>query len=357
MIHYYILPHTLKFLRPARTSRGVYTDRKVWYVILSSQPIAEENLQDLLYNTNCWGGNKIGIGEIAPLYDLSCEYDANFEEKIKESCAKCISPEGINVECIREYPSICFGLETAWLSFCSQDGITLFDTSFSQGIQPLRINGLIWMGNIDFMRQQMTDKINAGFKCIKLKIGAQDFNEEYNLLQEIRKQTSKDDIEIRVDANGAYDETQAMFVLNELHKIDIHSIEQPIKQGQALCMSELCKESPVSIALDEELIGINLPAEKMNLLKQIQPQFIVIKPTLHGGISGSLEWIQIARKLGIKYWLTSALESNVGLNAIAQLTATFNDTERWQGLGTGAIFEENIYIPKLELRGECLWFQ
>lgn len=210
------------------------------------------------------------------------------------------------------------------------------------------------MGDFDQMLARIEKKMEAGFRCIKLKIGAIHFEEEQALLRHIRSHYSSKEIELRVDANGAFSPTDAMEKLKRLSELDLHSIEQPIRAGQWEEMARLTSESPLPIALDEELIGYNTWEEKQRLLSAIRPQYIIIKPSLHGGIAGGEEWIAEAEKLNIGWWITSALESNIGLNAIAQWCATFQNPLP-QGLGTGLLFTDNVEMP-LEIRKDCLWF-
>lgn len=336
MIKSEIIPYELHFKQPAGTSRGIYTTRKVWYIRLTDE------------NTG-----RSGIGECAPLPDLSCDNTPAYLSILKKHCLNLEKTEEIDYESLRPYPSMLFGLETA-MRHMERGSISLWDTPFSRGEEGITINGLIWMGNFEEMYARLEEKMKAGFKCIKLKIGAIDFNKELLLLSHIRKHFSAQDIEIRVDANGAFNPYDAMDKLNALNQFEIHSIEQPIKQGQWNAMKELCASTPLPIALDEELIGVNSIKDKIKLLDTIRPQYIILKPSLHGGIHGSEEWIRLAKERGIGYWITSALESNIGLNAIAQWTAT-QEHILPQGLGTGQLFTDNIESP-LYIKGERLWF-
>lgn len=331
-----IIPKTLHFKRPAGTSRGAYTTRDAWYILLTDEK-----------------QGKIGIGECAPLPKLSCDDIPDYANILKEACKLLEKTGEIDYNKYKNYPSIIFGMETALLHL-KANGLQLWDTPFSRGEEGIPINGLIWMGSFDYMREQIEDKLALGFKCVKLKIGAIDFDNELALLTAIRKHYGADKIQLRVDANGAFTPRDAIYKLNELSKYDIHSIEQPIRQGQWNEMATLCQQSPIPIALDEELIGVNDIDEKQNLLKTIQPQYIILKPTLHGGIKGGEEWITLAKELGIGYWITSALESNIGLNAIAQWCATL-DSKMYQGLGTGLLFTDNVDAP-LNIKGDNLWF-
>ena len=322
-----VVPRCLTFKRPAGTSRGVYTTRKLWEV-----RIRKEDEPSV-----------IGIGECAPLPDLSCDYGVDYEITLSKACLDLEQKGYVDTESLRHYPSILFGLETAMRHY-EQGGWRHYDTPFSQGQAGIPINGLIWMGSYEEMLEQVTDKIESGFRCIKLKIGAIDFDKELEILRIIRKQFSSDEIELRVDANGAFSPNEAMRKLNCLTKLDLHSIEQPIRAGQWEDMALLAASSPVPIALDEELIGYNTPEKKKELLSFINPQYIILKPSLHGGLYGCSEWIKEAQDRQIGWWITSALESNVGLNAIAQWCATF-DNPLPQGLGTGGLFTNNIDMP------------
>lgn len=333
---YRIEERLLHFKQPAGTSRGVYTTRKIWLVHLSD-------------------GQRTGVGECAPLPDLSCdalpddEYASILNKFCEDFCkALSISPN------LRDYPSMLFGLETALLNL--QNGDRLFDTAFSRGEVGIPINGLVWMGNHEEMLQRLEEKLAKGFRCVKLKIGAIDFDQELDLIKRIRDRFSFHEVELRVDANGAFPYDEALYKLELLSQYNIHSIEQPIRQGQWAFMADLCRESPLPIALDEELIGVNDPEMKRHMLNIIKPRFIILKPSLHGGMSGCREWIDIARDMGIGSWITSALESNIGLNAIAQFASSVygDHITMPQGLGTGKLFTDNIPMP-LEILNDQLW--
>lgn len=332
-----IIPYTLRFKQPAGTSRGVYHEHRIWYVLL-------RDVED---------PSHVGIGECAPLPDLSCDYSDRYAETLSDYCRLTEQEQQINTELLREHSSILFGLETAMLHY-RQRSWQLWDTPFSRGETGITINGLIWMGDFREMMQQIEAKLEKGFGCIKLKIGAIDFEKELALLRFIRSHYSAREVELRVDANGAFAPEEALEKLHRLAELKIHSIEQPIRAGQWDEMSRLCGSSPLSIALDEELIGIHNFTEKRALLDAIRPQYIILKPSLHGGISGCNEWIALANELEIGWWVTSALESNIGLNSIAQWCATL-DTPVPQGLGTGSLYYNNLPLP-LEIRGDCLWF-
>ena len=337
MYNIQITPRLLHFKQPAGTSRGVYNTRKVWYLEMSSM----EN------------PSIKGIGECAPLPNLSCDDVPQYEEVLQQACSRVAREGNIPTESLRNYPSILFGLETA-LRHYETGSLALWDTPFSRGEAGIPINGLIWMGNFEEMYRQIEAKMEAGYRCIKLKIGAIDFDAELTLLKHIRSRFSVKDIELRVDANGAFSPAEAMHKLDALSKLDLHSIEQPIRAGQWEEMARLTARTPLPIALDEELIGHNIPEIKKELLSAIRPQYIILKPSLHGGICGSNEWIAEAEKQNIGWWVTSALESNIGLNAIAQWCATLHNALP-QGLGTGQLFTDNIDLP-LEIRKDCLWF-
>lgn len=327
------------FKQPVGTSRGVYTTRTSWLLTITSpdQP-----------------GRK-GVGECAPLPDLSCDAIPEYEKILSALCDAFEQEGKINYDRMRPYPSMLFGLETALLSFESGSNV-IFDTPFARGEEGITINGLVWMGNYEQMLARMEEKLNAGFKCIKLKIGAIDFDRELDLVKKIRERFSHKEVELRVDANGGFSFDEALYKLELLAQYAIHSIEQPIKAKQWGNMAELCRESPLPIALDEELIGVNMKSMKEHMLNIIKPAYIVIKPSLHGGISGTREWIEIADGMGIGSWITSALESNVGLNAVAQLAADAYQGRKPmpQGLGTGQLFTDNIPMG-LDIRGEKLY--
>lgn len=321
---------TFAFKFKARTSRGAMPDKQSWFI-----KIWEENDPSVF-----------GIGECGPLPGLSIDPLDKMDEALKTVCNKIESLEiaAIQVSDLvpKGFPSIAFGLEMALLDLQSGGKRMLFDNSFVRG-ESLPINGLIWMGGMDFMLSQINQKIAQGFQCIKLKVGGLDFERECDLLDYIRNKYYDKDITIRLDANGAFKPDEALKKLEILTKYRIHSIEQPIKQGLPE-MEMICKESPIPIALDEELIGIYDREEKEALLKRIQPHYIILKPTLHGGFKGCEEWIALATSMNIGWWITSALESNIGLNAICQFTANYKVTLP-QGLGTGALYENNFSSP------------
>lgn len=333
-----IIPRLLHFKQPAGTSRGIYTTRKVWYLHFTSSDFPD----------------RVGVGECAPLPALSCDDLPDYEEILTSFCRQTEEKGGEpDIAALRNYPSILFGLETALRHFTT-DSWALWDTAFSRGEAGIPINGLIWMGDFKKMLTQIETKMEAGFRCIKLKIGAINFDEELALLRYIRAHFSSKEIELRVDANGAFSPLDAMDKLKRLSELDLHSIEQPIRAGQWEEMARLASDTPLPIALDEELIGCNTLEGKRKLLATIQPQYIILKPSLHGGMSGGDEWIAEADKRQIGWWITSALESNIGLNAVAQWCATYQNPLP-QGLGTGLLFTDNVEMP-LEIRKDCLWF-
>ena len=331
-----IIKKQLHFKQPAGTSRGVYTTRDVWYILLTDT-----------------GSCHYGVGECAPLPALSCDDIPSYDEVLATACKNLEKNGEIDREALLPYPSILFGMETALLHFRARS-LQFWHTPFSKGKEGIPINGLIWMGNFDEMYRRIEEKMKAGFRCIKVKIGAIEFKRELELLAHIRHHFSAADIELRVDANGAFSPEDALRKLTQLNEFQLHSIEQPVRAGQWEVMKELCATSPFPIALDEELIGVNETEQKIQLLDTIRPQYIILKPSLHGGIQGSKEWITLAQERGIGYWVTSALESNIGLNAIAQWCATLQP-EMPQGLGTGMLFTDNIDYP-LHIEGDCLWF-
>lgn len=331
-----IIPRRLHFKQPAGTSRGIYTTRQVWYVLATDEKTGQ-----------------YGVGECAPLPQLSCDDLPDYEKILSDFCLKTAQNGQLDYEALRPYPSMLFGLETA-LRHLQKGTLQLWDTPFAQGKQGIPINGLIWMGSFDEMYQRIQEKMKAGFRCIKVKIGAIDFDKELELLRFIRQHFSPEEIELRVDANGAFTPETAPQRLEQLSQFHLHSIEQPIRAGQWKEMAKLCASTPLPIALDEELIGINTTEEKIELLETIHPQYIILKPSLHGGLHGSEEWIRLAAERKIPSWVTSALESNIGLNAIAQWCATLNP-QMPQGLGTGLLFTDNIDFP-LHIKNDCLWF-
>lgn len=333
-----IEPYTLQFKSPAGTSRGVYKTHKVWFVRLYSADNQEH----------------FGIGECAPLPQLSCDDLPDYEEILQKACLDFEVSGKIDYEALRPYSSILFGLETALKHF-ERESYAFWDTPFSRGEKGIPINGLIWMGEFKRMAEQIEEKIGLGFKCLKLKIGAINFEEELDLLRHIRRRFSPETLTLRVDANGAFTPEDALQKLTRLSKLGLHSIEQPIRAGQLEEMAHLTSITPLPIALDEELIGCNSYTEKYALLKRVKPQYIVLKPSLHGGWKGCNEWIEIANDLHIGWWVTSALESNIGLNAIAQWCANLNNPLH-QGLGTGMLYTNNIEMP-LYMEGEQLWYK
>ena len=366
-----ISERTLHFKQPVGTSRGVYTTRHSYYLTLTLDELPGVE----------------GVGECATLPDLSCDAKPEYEMTLRQVCQMVEQMGRIPYDMIRAYPSITFGLETAFASFfdaakkfleivpaegasssemLKQKGVSvpagmenlteLFDSPFGRGEEGITINGLVWMGTYEEMLARLEEKLQAGFHCVKLKIGAIDFFKELDLIKRIRDVYTKEQVELRVDANGGFLPENAMSQLEALAKYDIHSIEQPIKQHQWPKMAQLCRETPLPIALDEELIGVNVRSMKQALLDTVRPQYIILKPSLHGGIYGCNEWIELANQRGIGSWITSALESNIGLNAIAHYAAKVygSNVKMPQGLGTGQLFTDNIPMP-LEIRGDKLF--
>lgn len=343
---------TFTFEFDARTSRGLMREKHSWYIKIWDDPKV----------------GRFGVGECGPLPGLSIEDLATLEEKISQVVDQInqgkLKMEGIDAsslqklhlfltnffggELIRKYPSIVFSLETAFLDLLNGGDRIIFRNEFIKG-SPLPINGLIWMGGLDFMLQQVEIKIRDGYRCVKLKVGGLDFEKECDILQYIRRKYFRDDIVIRLDANGAFKPDEAMYKLQELSKFKVHSIEQPLKVGQK-DLADLCKNSLIPIALDEELIGLDSKEGKESLLDRIKPQYIILKPTLHGGLYGCQEWIALAEARKIGWWITSALESNIGLNAISQFTANY-DIKIPQGLGTGSIYANNFPSPLVAEKG------
>jgi o-succinylbenzoate synthase len=317
--------YILNFKSPTGTSRGIMSEKETWFIILEDQ-------------------GKLGIGECGLLRGLSIDDRPDYEEKLQWVCQNIHLGQEQLWDALIAFPSIQFGIEMAFLSLQSKTPFELFPSAFTRGNKDIRINGLVWMGNEAFMKTQIEEKLNQGFTCIKLKIGAIDFEKELELLRYIRQHFDANTIEIRVDANGAFNSQEALEKLNQLAVFELHSIEQPIPRNNCDFMADLCKKTPIPIALDEELIGVFEASEKAALLKKIQPQYIILKPSLVGGYKGTLEWISIANSLNIDWWITSALESNIGLNAITQFTFTLQNPLP-QGLGTGGLYTNNFDCP------------
>ncbi len=327
--------YILEFKKPSGTSRGVMTEKETWFIVLKSK-------------------TKYGVGECGILRGLSCDDRPDYETKLQWVCANIHLGKDRLWEELMEFPSIQFGVEMAFRSIESDNPFELFPSNFTQGNSSININGLIWMGSEPEMKSQIEEKIEAGFSCVKLKIGAIDFEKELGLLQYIRMCFDEKTIEIRVDANGAFSSDSALYKLNQLAGYKLHSIEQPIAKNQTDMMAVLCKSTPIPIALDEELIGVFGIEAKEELIQKIQPQFLILKPSFVGGFRGTLEWIALADTYKIGWWITSALESNIGLNAIAQFTYTLNN-DKPQGLGTGSLYTNNFESP-LEVHQGQLWY-
>ena len=317
--------YILQFKTPSGTSRGILETKETWFLYLSKE-------------------DKFGVGECGLFRGLSIDYRPDYEDKLKLVCNNIELGLDILLAKTIHFPSIQIGLEQAFLSLQSTSPYKLFVYNFTESNKAIDINGLIWMGDREFMNDQIKEKIAQGFRCLKMKIGAIDFATEVQLLASIRKEFSINDIELRVDANGAFKPSEALEKLKILSNYDLHSIEQPIRQGHYQEMALLCEETPLPIALDEELIGVFDVTKRTKILQIIKPQYIILKPSLVGGFKESLEWIELAKKSGIGWWVTSALESNIGLNAIAQWTATLKSSMP-QGLGTGGLFTNNFDSP------------
>ncbi|PWA04210.1 o-succinylbenzoate synthase [Flavobacterium psychrotolerans] len=328
--------YILNFKRPSGTSRGVMTEKETWFIIL------EEN-------------GKRGVGECGILRGLSIDDRPDYEEKLQWTCENIHLGKDQLWESLLEFPSIQFGVEMAFQSLASETPFLLFPSGFTKGKKSIPINGLVWMGNEAFMMEQIREKLADGFHCIKLKIGAIDFDKELQLLRFIRQHFTSEEVEIRVDANGAFNAIDALYKLKQLTEFKIHSIEQPIQKNNTDSMAELCKNTPISIALDEELTGVFSLQEKEELLQKIRPHYIILKPSFVGGFRGTQEWISLAKKHQIGWWITSALESNIGLNAIAQWTFLHHNLMP-QGLGTGALYTNNFDCP-LEVSEGQLWYE
>ncbi|WP_370476450.1 o-succinylbenzoate synthase [Tamlana flava] len=336
MIHATYQQYILNFKQASGTSRGILKTKETWFIVLKTE-------------------NKLGIGECGLFRGLSADDKPDYEQKLKWACEQIDSGLDFLLGQLTEYPSIQFGLEMAFLSLESKDSFELYPSEFTKSEDSIPINGLIWMGDEAFMKKQIQDKIEAGFSCIKMKIGAIDFQSEVNLIKSIRKDFSSKEIELRADANGAFSPKEVLEKLKILSDYDLHSIEQPIKQGQIDEMAWLCEVAPLPIALDEELIGVFSLKNKKELLQIINPQYIILKPSLVGGFNGTDEWIDTAENQNIGWWITSALESNIGLNAIAQYTYKKHSSLP-QGLGTGGLFINNFSCP-LQVKNGTLQYQ
>ncbi len=347
-LHAEVQKKVLQFKFDARTSRGAMQQHVVYY--LKIWDTVEPEI--------------IGVGECAPLPGLSPEYGPdneswlivwvnNFNNKHFEK-EDLRLPELVNDYHLTQWPSVRFGLETAMLDLQNKGQKILFSNYFSRSEAGIPINGLIWMGDRAFMQQQIEKKLQDGYSCLKLKIGGLDFETELKLLKQIREVAAASLLIIRLDANGAFAPVEALHKLEQLARYNIHSIEQPIKPKQMAVMAQLCQQSPIPIALDEELICVVDSKNKKQLLSDINPAYIILKPTLVGGFAATQEWITLAENQGIEWWMTSALESNIGLNAISQFTAEF-DLKREQGLGTGQLYHNNISSP-LQIHSGKLYY-
>lgn len=318
--------HTLRFKNPSGTSRGILHNKDSWFLMLTGE------------------NGKTGIGECSLIAGLSPDPPEKIEKILDQCCNEYISTSSVKFEHLKGYPAVAFAVETALADLHSAKEKILYPSEFTNGEAFIPINGLVWMGDADFMKKQIREKLDAGFSCLKLKIGAINFEEEIALLKSVRKEFSSSEVELRVDANGAFHPGEALEKLRHLAELQLHSIEQPIQPGQYEAMAKLCKETPLPIALDEDLIGVNNTIDQKRMLDIIQPQYIILKPSLIGGIKKSENWIRLAEERNIGWWVTSALESNIGLNAIAQWTYTLKNTMP-QGLGTGQLYTNNIPSP------------
>lgn len=316
--------YTLKFKTTAKTSRDTLQTKETWFIVVKDN-----------------AGNT-GIGECAMFRGLSCDDTPEYEGVLKYACKNIKNYRKTLRNYLTNYPSIKFGIETALNDLENGSKRKIFDSPFYSAEKPIPINGLIWMGSFDYMKSQVDQKIEAGYNCIKIKIGAIDFSKEVEIIEYLRKKSSE--CEIRLDANGAFTYEEAKEMIDKLKKFNIHSIEQPIKQKQYDKMSKLCAESPIKIALDEELIGLHVPNDRKKMLETIKPHYIILKPSLIGGFYDCDKWIKLAEQYKCGWWITSALESNIGLNAIAQYTSTLNNNMP-QGLGTGQLYSNNIESP------------
>ena len=328
----------LRFNFVARTSRGALAEHLAWYLHLTDDDAAAPAA--------------MGLGEAAPLAGLSPDYGPEFPAAIAQLCNRFNAGAFATFTAADApafvgpgWPSLVFALETAALDLANGGMRQLYPNAFSRGAAVLPINGLVWMGDAAFIREQIQQKLADGYSCLKLKIGSLDFATELALLAEIRAVAGPERLILRVDANGAFAPTDALKKLEQLAVFHIHSIEQPIAAGQVPALAALCRTSPLPIALDEELIGITDPTRQAALLDALRPAYIVLKPTLLGGHAATRQWITLAQERNIGWWITSALESNIGLNAVAQLTGEYEVNGFAQGLGTGQLYHNNITAP------------
>ncbi len=329
---------TLRFKEPAGTSRGTLTEKPSWFLFVHDE---EDPMTQ-------------GVGECSLIPGLSPEWNSQLEEKLEEVCAH-VDEQAHYIETgLQEYPALRFALEIALQDLYKGGSKQLFPSAFTSGAKPIPINGLIWMDKPERMEEQIERKIAEGFDCIKLKIGARDWEAERGLLEKIRERYGAEEVQLRVDANGAFSKDEAFTVLKELKELSVHSVEQPIKPGSPEAMAELCRKGAIPVALDEELIGVNEVDAKRALIEKIRPQYLILKPSLVGGFKGGSEWLDLAHEFGIGWWMTSALESDIGLNAIAQWCYKFKNPFH-QGLGTGELFEENVGSP-LKVANGVLWY-
>lgn len=328
----------LEFRYPAETSRGVLLRKPSWYVFLFDEEAPEIR----------------GIGECSIIPGLSRETEQNVDDMLDTYCRGINSGEADLQSEESAFPSVRFGIETALRDLKSGGKRVLFPSSFTSGNSSVSFNGLIWMGPNAYIQQQIEEKLDQGFHCLKLKIGALKIEDELQILKSIRQRFSSKELELRVDANGAFEPGFAREVINRLAELEIHSIEQPVRAGQREEMAGLCLNSPVAVALDEELLGDYTSEEKRIMIRTIRPQYLVVKPGLLGGFQKANEYISIANEEKIGWWITSALESNIGLNAIAQWTFILGNP-RYQGLGTGKLYRHNIQCP-LKTEGEKLFY-
>ena len=339
MLHLSYSHRALQFNFPARTSRGALAEHHAWYLHLREGADGAD-------------GGPTGVGEAAPLAGLSPDFGPGFEAAVQGLCAR-FNAAGFRTFAAAQAPALAgpgqpaltFALETAALDLAHGGRHQLYANAFARGVQPLPINGLVWMGDVGFMREQIREKLAAGYACLKLKIGALDFAAELALLAEIRAEASPAQLMLRVDANGGFTPADAPARLAALARFGVHSIEQPIAAGQPQALATLCRTSPLPIGLDEELIGVTEPAAQEALLDTIRPAYLILKPTLLGGHAATRRWIALAEARGIGWWMTSALESNVGLNAVAQLTGEYAVGDFAQGLGTGQLYHNNVAAP------------
>ena len=328
--------YLLEFKRPAGTSRGVLHTKPAWFLQL-------ERADQIS-----------GTGEVSLIPGLSAEQPSEVEPALDQLC-RSINEGHANPHSLELLPGVRFALESALLDLEGGGNQLLYPSPFTEGKEGIPINGLIWMGDTSFMKQQIREKLEQGFRVLKMKVGALETELELQVISWIRSQYGSHELELRLDANGAWSPEEALQKMEQFASFGIHSLEQPIAPGQWAEMARICSEAPFPLALDEELIGCDPEQEGVRLMEAIKPHYLILKPGLLGGFAACSRWINLAGSIGAGWWVTSALESAIGLNAISQWTFRRN-SPLTQGLGTGAIYRNNFPSP-LSMEGSQLWYR